>query len=161
MTSSVQIPAPSPAEHPAAGGGAARVELTARELAGLTALASGYTAPAAARLMGVSDRTLRRAQREAADRLGVDAPVQALAIAAAAGLIDVGRVRDGTLPDWPDELFRRPAGERPEGMRDQFMRLRDAGVPVKAAADEVGVLVTTAWGWDQQWREARWGEGGG
>jgi hypothetical protein len=138
------------------------VELTARELAGLTALASGLTSEAAARVMGTSDRTLRRAQREAADRVGVPTPVQALVIAAAAGLIDVGRARAGELPEWPDELYLPQAGGRPPvGMCDRFMRLRDEGVPVQAAADEVGVLVTTAWGWDQRWREARCGGGGG
>lgn len=154
MTSSVQ--APPPAEPRTAGDGAARVELTARELAGLTALASGFTSPAAARLMATSDRTLRRAQREAATRLGVDTPVQALVIAAAAGLIDVGRARDGGLPVWPKVL----APTRP-GKRARFWRLRNEGVAVQAAADEVGVLVTTAWGWDQQLREAYRGGGGG
>lgn len=159
MTSSVQIPAPSPAEHPAAGGGAARVEPAARELAALAALASGLTAEAAARGMGASARTLRRAQREAADRFGVSTPVQALVLAVSAGLIDVERARAGQLPDWPF-----PPGQYQDvkaGKRARFWHLRTAGIPVEVAADEVGVLPGIAWGWDQQWREARCGGGGG
>ena len=81
---------------------AAPVDLTPRELAALTAIASGLTAVTAARLMGTSPRTLRRGQREATDRLGVATPIQAVVIAAAAGLIDVEQARRGVVPGWPE-----------------------------------------------------------
>lgn len=76
--------------------------LTPREHLAVTAAASGLTSDAAARVMGLSARTLRRFQRDACDRLGVATPIQAVAILAAAGLIDVGWVRrQGPLPAWP------------------------------------------------------------
>lgn len=180
VTSSIQ--APAPAARPVAGAGPAPVELAPRERAALTAAASGLTSEAAARRMGMSPRTLRRAQREAANRLGVPTLIQALALAADAGLIDMTHVRDGTLPDWPEAPKRRPAGRSAErrtrdpspartaaaaaagraGSRRRVAEraarmakaapLFEEGLSLGEVAERLGVAVGTAYTYRREWR---------
>lgn len=58
-----------------------------REIALLSTIATGVTAAAAAQLLGVSERTIRRRMRIVCDRIGVDTPIEAVAWAARRRLI--------------------------------------------------------------------------
>lgn len=62
-------------------------QLTDAEIRALNCLANGMTAAAAARHLGVSERTLRRRIRLTCDRLGVDTPIEAVVWAAKHGFI--------------------------------------------------------------------------
>jgi DNA-binding CsgD family transcriptional regulator len=75
--------------------------LTDRQRAALTAIAAGYTENAAARRLGISARTLRRVVMKATDRLGAAAPIHAVALAAATGILDTEAVRSRSVPPWP------------------------------------------------------------
>lgn len=66
---------------------AATTQLVEEDIRLLALLASGLTADAAARELGVSTRTLRRRCRDLCDRLDVHTPVEAVAWAAKRGLI--------------------------------------------------------------------------
>lgn len=57
-------------------------QLTDSEIRALNCLASGMTAAAAARYLGISERTLRRRIRLICDRIGVDTPIEAVVWAA-------------------------------------------------------------------------------
>lgn len=174
MTSSVQAPAPAdrPGAPRAAGAGPT---LTLWERTALTAAASGLTADTAARLMGTSGRTLRRAQRAAADRLGVPTTVQAVAIAAAAGLIDMNHVRHARVPAWPCELPEevraaahartgRATAERVRAAaakRARIAELLARGLTVREVADAAGLPVTTVRRHRREIQRHAAGEGGG
>jgi DNA-binding NarL/FixJ family response regulator len=114
----------------------AAFRLTPQERLALAAAASGLTRDAAARVMGLSARTLRRFQRDACDRLGVATPIQAVAILAAAGLIDAGWVRrQGPLPAWPFDLSAK-ARAGYTGAAAQVARGRANGARVAALIAE-------------------------
>lgn len=146
MTSSVQSPVPAVPR--AAGTGPAPVELTPRERVALTAVAMGLTQTAAARRLGTSDRTFRRALASALERLGARSPAHAVALAAVAGQVDLERVRDRRLPAWPPDPQRAPVrvsrNEQVTARRVMFARLRAEGQPVREAGWAVGVGPATA-----------------
>lgn len=66
---------------------ASRPELTDQDLQLLSMLAAGVSVEGVARRLELSDRTIRRRLRAICDRLGVDAPIEAVAWAARRGLI--------------------------------------------------------------------------
>lgn len=72
-----------------------------REIATLTALAVGSTQVHGARLLGVSDRTMRRYLLSAVRSLGAATTTHAVALAASAGLLDPQRLKARTVPPWP------------------------------------------------------------
>lgn len=77
-----------------------------REIAALTALAVCSTQVHAARLLGVSDRTMRRYLLSAERSLGAATAVHAVALAASIGLLDPERLKARTVPPWPqDQAF--------------------------------------------------------
>lgn len=153
-------------------------ELTPRERAALTALASGLTVETAARQMGVSGRTLRRAQKDAADRLGVPTPIQAVVIAAAGGLIDMEQVRGVRAPrGWLEEECERTPAQRAasvdagralgEWQRARAARRRAAAWPLfeqgftaGEVAARVGVTVESARSYRRELQERQAGSGG-
>lgn len=85
-------------------------DLTADEVAALTAYAIGLTYDATGRRLNVAPGTARRRQRDAATKLGAVNLVHAAALAAAAGILDLAHLRARTLPDNPPA---RPASRSP------------------------------------------------
>lgn len=189
MTSSVQ--APPPAEHPAAGGGAARVELTERQRVALTAMACGLSHAAAGRQLGPSGRTLRRALIEAVDALGARSVMHAVALAVDAGLLDMRHIRERTPPRWPvapvapvaprsaaartgDPSPAQTAAARENGRasREQAIArkatrlamavpLFEQDMPVHEIATRLGVTTVTVYTYRREWLAGRVGERGG
>lgn len=173
MTSSIQ--APPPAEHPAAGGGAARVELTERQRVALTAMACGLSHAAAGRRLGTSGRTLRRALIEAVDALGARSVMHAVALAVDAGLLDMRHIRERTTPRWPaTPVAPRPAAARENGRasREQAIAAKAArlamavplfeqDMPVHEIATRLGVTTVTVNTYRREWLAGRVGERGG
>lgn len=89
---------PVPAELPAAGAGHG---LTRWERAALTAAAAGFTIETACRRFGISRRKLCGVRAAAVERLGASCVMQAVAIAAADGLLDMDPVRRQGMPARP------------------------------------------------------------
>ncbi|GAA4225962.1 hypothetical protein GCM10022254_09270 [Actinomadura meridiana] len=101
MTSSVQPLAPAEPRAAGARPTPAPVELTPREQVALITVAVGLTQGAAARRLGTSERSIRRALVSAVERLGARSQAHAVAVAALMGQLDLRVVGRGELPEWP------------------------------------------------------------
>lgn len=84
-----------------------------RDAAVLTACAIGLTHDHAARRFGISSRTYRRHLTRAMGRLGAVHATQAVALAAAAGQLDLRHLHERTLPPWPGPTRPRPGSITP------------------------------------------------
>jgi predicted DNA-binding protein (UPF0251 family) len=130
------VESPVPADPPRAAG--TGPILTPRECVALTAHALGLTQEHAARQLGTSPRTLRRATASAVEKLGARALIHAVALAVADGRLPEDELRRGTLPPWP---ARGPRDRRDAAdfRRERFAELRRAQVPVVEAGALIGV----------------------
>lgn len=157
MTADVQPPVL--VEPRGAGTGPAQVELTPHERVALITVAMGITQGAAARRLGTSERSIRRALVSAVERLGARSQAHAVVLAALADQLDLSAVERGELPEWPsgptlEQLATRARIHREaaeahaphlEYRRSVVARLLAEEVPVAEIAVRVGVSASTVY----------------